>query len=162
MTLCFFKRQNTVKLVYCNCSGCTTPPTKWAKKCTDTVNWIWQTSLGLLLFFPSSKVPKILGGREDKKWAFFQLPNPKNNWGSIAATLKPHKHSVKPEIFTLCANSHRTLRFYQYLFIIIQTDQEIVAGKFTSLRVDTSLLPAMFLNYSFLFCQYLRSQLNSN
>lgn len=149
MPLCCFKRKNTVKV------GIATAVAVLLLQQSGSRNVLtlsigadkpaWDCSFSS----PCLRYPWILGGGEDRKQALFLLPNPKNKWGSIAATSKPHKHLVKPEIYSLRANSHRTLGFYQYLFTIIQTDQEIVEEKFTFLRVGTSLLPATFLNYFF-------------
>lgn len=60
---------------------------------------------------PCLRYPRFLGEGKDRKQALFLLPKPKNNQDSIAATFKPHKHSIKPAIFILWANSHRGLGF---------------------------------------------------
>lgn len=93
------KEKNTIRELQCNYSSSTTPSTKEVRKHTDIVQF--ELINQLRVFFPLSEVPKVLGGGEDRKQASFLLPKPKNNWDSIAATFKPHNHSITVEIFKI-------------------------------------------------------------
>lgn len=113
---------------------------------------------GLLYLFSSLTYPRLLGeGKTGSKYSSCS-PNLKiTETGFLQHLSHTSTQSLKYLYFeqTVTELSH----FAQYLFIIIQTDLEIVAEKFTFLGVDMSLLPAVFLNYSFfparqLSCNY--------
>lgn len=156
MPLCCLKRNTTVEVLQCDCSGSTTPLHKGQET-------YWYGSIGAdklaqgfcgVVFPPPpppnlSKVPKVLGGGEDRKQALFLLPKPKNNWDSIATTFKPHKYSVKPEIFILCANSHTTLRFCLVSLSLSKQIRRLWQGSLLFWGAEMSLLPDVLFNYSF-------------
>lgn len=112
---------------------------------------------GLLHFLSSLRYPRFLGeGKTGNKYSSCS-PNLKIN---ETVFLQHLSHTSTQSLKYLYCGQTVTelLHFAQYLFIIIQTDPEIVAVKFAFLGVDVGLLPAVFLNYSF----FPASQLSCN
>lgn len=113
---------------------------------------------GLLYFFSSLTYPRFLG--EGKTGSKYSSCSPNLKITETVFVQHLSHTSTQSLKYLYSGQTERELsHFAQYLFIIIQTDLDIVVEKFTFLGVCMSLLPAVLLNYSFfpaclLSCNY--------
>lgn len=98
--------KNTVKVLQCNCSGCTSPSTKEVKKHTDILQLELINQLRVATFLPT-KVSKVLGGREYRKHSSCS-PNLKI---TETVLLQHLSHPSTQAWNTYTQASHKTLGF---------------------------------------------------